>query len=109
MGKELRWRWSEMTEVADMVSDKAEQMTRLPHTDLLGGDSLITKFDESTVKDLMALITPWNMNAGFVDPHFESNATKKLPFYDVEYIKTKALDDNNCPIHEAVALWDRLG
>lgn len=90
--KKLQWQWSEMSDVADMVSGKAEAMTRLPASDLLSGDHLITDFDEAVVNDLMDHLVPSNMNMAFIDPDFDANEHETLPYYGVEYTKQSATE-----------------
>lgn len=62
----LKWDWAEPASPSDTASGLAETMVRLPPKDLLSGDSLIQKPNSTLVSNLLAMLTPDNMNVIFV-------------------------------------------
>merc|ERR1719356_1338796 len=91
----FQWNWTEsFGGLASTASDLVERMTRLPIDKVLtAGNGRIDAMDAGLVEELMAKLSPVNMNAAFVDPHADLNGTtsfdghevQTLPYYDVKF------------------------
>ena len=90
---QLEWDWSSLSSPSTTVQTLAEKMTRLPVDNLLSGDSLICNLNVSLVSDLLASLTPENMNVAYLAPAdtdegdlFGDLEVLELPHYGVKHI-----------------------
>lgn len=89
---QLEWDWGERTGPSATAQTIAEQMTRLPVSDLLSGDALIASPNASVVSRLLEAMEPRNMNVAFVAPKstngskvFGKSEVHDLPNFGVKH------------------------
>lgn len=109
----LRWDWGGQEDPTDTVKNLAERLTEVKPMDLLWAGEIMEKPDRKLLKQLLAKMTPSNMNVALMnkatkeqseeDTFFSGQAVQTLKHFGIKYTK-RDLSDAFTP--GAVAKWE---